>query len=152
MMEILGPPLLLSLFLLLALYPFGREIVRRGIIFVDLTVAQFSALGVSLSVVLGFEGATLYLSLASSVLCGALIGVGVHRIKHREAFVGVLYAFGWSLSLLLLSKHPRGAEEFMKVMASDVLFSGWMDVLTAGILSLIVNLLFRYIKGHGRAS
>ncbi len=140
MVDILLPALALSLALLFALLPFGVEIVRRGIIFADLTVAQFSAVGVSLALALEMEGYLSLLFLITSALCGGLLGFAVSKIKRIEAFIGTLYAFGWSLSLLLLAGSPKGAEEFLKILASDLLFAGWMDVAVISSLAVVSNL------------
>ncbi|MFN7064920.1 MAG: metal ABC transporter permease [Aquificaceae bacterium] len=142
--------LLLSLVLVGIHAYFGREIVKRGIIFADIAVAQFSGVGIALSLLL-FHGERTYIfSLSFSLLASLLIALSQRLKEYTEAFIGLLYALGFSLVVLLLSFSPHGMEELKKITASDILFVERGEVLkTALIYSFIGTLLYlrKYIRG-----
>ncbi|RMH05617.1 MAG: metal ABC transporter permease [Aquificota bacterium] len=113
---------------------FGRVIIQRGIIFTDLAVGQMAGVGLALSLLL-FEGKYAYPFTLLFALAGSLLVYISERSKaYQEAFIGLLYALGISLTYLLLAKSPQGAEEFLKLSASDILFTPKEEVLKAGLL------------------
>jgi zinc/manganese transport system permease protein len=129
---------------------FGREIVRRGIIFTDIAVAQFSGVGIALSLML-FHGEYTYLfSLFFGLLASLLIALSQRLKDYAEAFIGLLYALGFSLVVLILSFSAHGMEELKRLTASDILFVRLEEVLkTAFIYSAIGIMLYlrRYLRG-----
>jgi zinc/manganese transport system permease protein len=121
MTDVLLNALLLS-FVLLGIHAyFGMEVVRRGIVFKDIAIAQASAVGLSLALFL-FDKPSYLLSLLSSLLAGVLVLLSQRLRGYAEAFIGLLYALGFSLVVLVLSKSPHGMEEFLKLSAKDILF------------------------------
>ncbi|MCS7261919.1 MAG: metal ABC transporter permease [Aquificaceae bacterium] len=125
----------------------GREIIKRGIVFADLAVAQFSGVGMAFSL-LFFHGEHLYLfSLLFGLLASLLIALSQKIRDYSEAFVGLMYAFGFSLAVLLLSFSPHGMEELKKLTASDVLFVKLEEVLKTAVLYAFVGALLYLRKG-----
>ena len=129
---------------------FGREIVKRGIIFTDIAVAQFSGVGIALSL-LFFHGEFAYpLSLAFGLFSSLLIAISQRLKDYTEAFIGLLYALGFSLVVLLLSFSPHGLEELKKITASDILFVERQEVIKTAIPYIFIGLflyLRKYLKG-----
>jgi zinc/manganese transport system permease protein len=129
MSDILLAALLLSVVLLFIHSYFGLEIIRRGIIFTDLAIGQMSALGAAFS--LFFLGGRLMypVSLMFALCAGLLIAFVSRRGNHLEAFIGLMYAFGFAGVYILLSKSYHGMEEFQRLMAADILFTPLRDIL-----------------------
>ncbi|MFN4319372.1 MAG: metal ABC transporter permease [Aquificaceae bacterium] len=150
MIDLFITSLLLSVVLVGIHAYFGREIVKRGIIFTDIAVAQFSGVGIALSL-LFFHGEHTYLfSLAFGLFASLLIALSQRIREYTEAFIGLLYALGFSLTVLILSLSPFGMEELKKITASDILFVERHEVIkTALIYSLIGVFLYlrKYLKG-----
>ncbi len=141
MSDILLSAFLLSVVLLGINSYFGLEIIRRGIIFTDLAIGQMAALGAALSLFF-FEGAYLYpLSLAFSLLSGFIIALMSQRSKQVEAFIGLMYAFGFAGVFILMSKSYHGMEAFQKLMASDILFTPMEDIIQTAVLYAILGVI-----------
>ncbi len=133
MTDILLNALLLSLVLLGIHAYFGIEIVRRGIIFSDIAIAQASAVGLALSLFL-FDKPSYFLSLLFSLLASFLVLLSQRLRNYAEAFIGLLYALGFSSVVLVLSKSPHGMDEFLKLSAKDILFVPKEEVINTGFL------------------
>ncbi|MGA9116074.1 MAG: metal ABC transporter permease [Bacteroidota bacterium] len=139
MTDILFAAFLLSGVLLGISSWFGLEIIRRGIIFTDLAVGQAAALGAALSLSL-LEGEYLYpLSLLLALAAGFVIAFASRRSSHVEAFIGLLYAFGFAGVYILLSKSYHGMEAFQKLMAADILFTPLEEILQSGVLFALLG-------------
>ena len=109
----------------------GREVLARGIVFIDLAVAQCAALGAlvgSLMHLHGIESAVLTLVFA---LTGALAVAGLcaRWPERREAMIGSLYIGAASLAALLASRDPHGVEHMNRLLAGDVLWSSWAGLV-----------------------
>ena len=116
-------PFLACLLLILIHAYFGIHILERGIIFVDLALAQFIGIGIALSFLLG-EEKVFYLSLAFAFLGAFILSLSKHVARHVniEAFIGVLYIFSLSVSILILDKSPHGLEEFKTILNGNILW------------------------------
>lgn len=152
MTDILLSAFLLSVVLLGIHSFFGLEIIKRGIIFTDLAVGQMAAVGGAIAI-LFFDGEWLEpISLAFSLLGGALIAFAAGRTDKHEAFIGLLYAFGLSAVFILLSQSAHGMEAFQDLMASDILFTPLPEIARAAgvyaILGILLLLLYRRSRGH----
>lgn len=144
MIDLLLPPLALLLMLVVLHSWFGLGILHRGIIFTDLAIAQFAALGSAVS--LGyFDGTYRYpLTLGLALLCAVLIAFASRRKLHLEAFIGLLYVLGASGIMMVLAHSAEGMEHFKALLASDILFVSGVDVLhSAAIYSGIALLLWQ---------
>jgi zinc/manganese transport system permease protein len=151
MIDILLSAFVLSIVLLGIHSYFGIEIIKRGIIFTDLAIGQMSAMGAALSI-LFLDGLFMYpLSLVFALLAGLAIAIAAKRTVSHEAFIGLLYAFGISGVFIILSKSAHGTEMFDKLMASDILFTPWPDIIETGIIYslLVVILVFVYPRMKG---
>lgn len=116
-------PFLACLLLILIHAYFGIHILQRGIIFVDLALAQFIGIGIALSFVFG-EEKVFYLSLGFAFLGAFILSLTKHAARHVniEAFIGVLYIFSLSSSILVLDKSPHGLEEFKTILNGNILW------------------------------
>ena len=139
---LLYPAFILAILLVFIHAIFGLEIIKRGVIFTDLAIGQFAAIGVAVSL-LFFNGAySFILTLIFALMGSTLISVATHRVKHIEAFIGMLYALGASGIIVLLSNTTQGTELFNKLQATDILFTTLPDLIEPFLLYSIVAFLF----------
>jgi len=103
----------------------GFHVVRRGVLFVDLAIAQMAALGVALSVVLGHEHdeGTAYVLALGMTLVGAALLAWLRGRAHRaplEAFIGIVFATAQAMVFLLLEKTPSGPEHIRETLVGSL--------------------------------
>jgi zinc/manganese transport system permease protein len=103
----------------------GFHIVRRGVLFVDLALAQMAALGVALGVVLGREHDEVgsYLLALGMTFVGAALFAwlrGRARTVPLEAFIGVVFATAQALVFLVLEKSPAGPEHLKETLVGSL--------------------------------
>ncbi len=140
--ELFYPAFILAILLVFIHTIFGLEIIKRGVIFTDLAIGQFAAIGVAVSL-LFFDGSYAFLLTFAFALLGALlIAIATHRIEHIEAFIGMLYALGASAIIVLLSNTTQGTELFNKLQATDILFTTLNDLVEPVLLYSFVAILF----------
>ncbi len=145
MIDILWPVFLLSVVLLGIHSYFGLEIIGRGIIFTDLAIGQMAALGAAVSIFL-FHGDYQYLISLIFALTGAmLIALATRRVKHLEAFIGLLYAFGISFVFIMLSNSAHGMEEFHQLMAADILFTPSTEIYRVAVFYSLLGILLYFL-------
>lgn len=136
--------LLLCLVLTGAYSYFGYHVVRRGVIFVDLSLAQVAALGSSVGVLLGWGEqfpVQNYLMSLSFTLLGSLLFVVFRGRRQKvpiEALIGITYAGAIALSLIVLEKSATGTEEIKEMLSGALLTVspgavGFIAALAAGI-------------------
>jgi zinc/manganese transport system permease protein len=123
---------------------FGIHILERGIIFVDLAMAQFIALGIAVAFLMGHEGnarnlyAVLFAILGASILSAAR---NIRKNVNMEAFIGVLYIFSLAASMLTLDRTPHGMEEFKTLLNGNILWVTPSELLKAFLLYAAIGLL-----------
>ncbi len=122
--------------------PLGREVLSRGIIFVDLAVAQIAALGVILAYALGWDVAGVWVQLAAvaSALAGAL---ALHWTERRwpqiqEALIGTAFVLAATAGLLLLAGHPHGAERMKELLSGQILWVQFEQLWPVAVLYAVV--------------
>jgi len=123
---------------------FGIHILERGIIFVDLAMAQFIALGIALAFLMGHEGsARNYYAVAFAVVGASVFSMArrIQRIVNMEAFIGVLYIFSLAGSILILDRTPHGLEEFKSILNGNILWVTSSDILKTFLLYAAIGLL-----------
>jgi zinc/manganese transport system permease protein len=138
-------PLLACLLMVLMLPTLGRHVLARGVIFVDLALAQIAALGQSVAFLLGAEPhdpSTYYWSFGFTLLGAALFSFLWDR-EHsvlQEAFIGISFALATAATLLLLSNAPHGAEHVRGSLSGEALgWVTWKDVAVMAAVFLVVG-------------
>ncbi len=148
-LEIIGPALAAGFMIALTHAPLGIEVLRRGIIFIDLAVAQIAGLGLIAASLFLIAPSTW---LVQSAGLGSAIAAGVFFRKvekslpeQQEAIIGCCFVLTASLSLLLLADHPHGGELVKELLSGQMLFVTWIDILKhAPVYALIVTVWFVY--------
>jgi len=122
---------------------FGLHIIKRGIIFVDLSLAQVAALGMTLSLLLGYEPGTIpsYLFSLGFALAGGSIFTFTKDIEGKvpqEAFIGIVYAVSSAAAIMLVSHSPEGAEHIEHLLVGSILtVTPGVVIKTAVVYSLV---------------
>ncbi len=140
MIDILLVPIALVIILVMMHSWFGIRILKRGIIFTDLAIAQFAALGSAISLGYFHEEYFYLLTLFFALLSAFLIAVAAQRKIRLEAFIGLLYVLGASGIMMVLSHSAEGMEHFKSLLASDILFTPPIDVLKSAIIYAVIAL------------
>src|SRR5664280_340802 len=130
-------PLAACILLILIHAYFGIHILERGIVFVDLSLAQFIGIGIACSVLFSHDSALKYVFSVCFAILGALILALSRRIaKHTnlEAFIGVLYIFSLGIGMLILDRSPHGTEEFKTILNGNIIWTTGADLFYTFIL------------------
>ncbi len=145
--EIVGPALAAGLMIALTHAPLGIEVLRRGIIFIDLAVAQIAGLGLVVGH-LFLHDPSPWLVQFIALVCAIAAGLFFRKVEtaipeRQEAIIGCAFVLAASLALLLLADHPHGGEEVKHLLSGQMLFVTWTDVLKhAPIYALILLVWF----------
>jgi zinc/manganese transport system permease protein len=154
---LLAWPLAAGLLVLATHVPLGRRVLARGIIFLDLAVAQLAVLGVvaAHALDLGAEGWATQLAAAAAALAGAGALAACERRwpDLQEALIGSTFVVAASLSVLLLSGDPHGGEHLAELMTGQILWTTSTQVwqLAALYAALLALMAWRrdYLGGLG---
>lgn len=145
-MTILGPAFLAGVAVLLTHVPLGREVIRRGIIFIDLAIAQFAGLGIILASTLGMEAhgwQVQVVALLSALVGALLLGLMEKRVgQHQEALIGIAFCLAATGSILLLANNPHGSEHLKELLAGQILWVEWQQLLLPFLAGVVVMLLW----------
>ena len=152
--DLLGAPLLAALIVLSTHVPLGRQVLARGIIFIDLAIAQLVGLGVIAVHALWDGPSALLIQLAAfaAALAGAvLLQWAERRWAHQlEALIGVLFVLAVSSALLLLHSDPHGGERLRELLVGQLLWVSWSDLWLPGLIALAVCV--AWWRWHARSS
>jgi len=129
----------------------GFHVVRRGVIFVDLALAQMAALGVGISVLLHVEENEMvsYFLALGTTLVGALLIALLRRSATRaplEAFIGIIFASGQALVIALLSKTASGTEHLKETLIGSIFTVAPEHILKTAILYAAVGVLHYFLR------
>ncbi|HYD58496.1 MAG TPA: metal ABC transporter permease [Burkholderiales bacterium] len=106
--------------------PLGMQVLARGIVFIDLAVAQIAGLGIVAAAWAGLEpqGTALQSGAFGAALAGALLFAWTERLwpEVQEAVIGVVFAVAASASILLLASSPHGGEHLKDMLAGQILW------------------------------
>jgi len=143
--ELLWPAFVLSVLLVFIHTIFGLEIIRRGVIFTDLAIGQFAAVGLAVSVALFDSAYQTVWTLAFALLAAVTIAFASRRVENVEAFIGLLYALGMASMMLILAQSSEGMELFNKLNAADILFTLPEDLLHAFLLYTFIAFVMFFV-------
>lgn len=138
------PPFAAGLVLTGILTYLGIHVIERGIIFVDLALAQVAALGTTVAFLAGFGlhgPLTYWWSLGFTFLGAAIFTLTrLHRTTiPQEAFIGIVYAVSAAGAILAMSKAPEGTEHLKDMLVGNILTVSWADIGKIFVLFLCVG-------------
>ncbi|MDP6875972.1 MAG: metal ABC transporter permease [Alphaproteobacteria bacterium] len=133
-MEIMGPALVAGLMIAVIHAPLGIEVLRRGIVFIDLAIAQIAGLFIVLvNLWLHHPAwAVVQATAVCSAVCAALLFRWVEKAmpREQEAVIGSTFILAASAMLLLLADEPHGGEAVQHILVGQILFAAWPTVLS----------------------
>jgi zinc/manganese transport system permease protein len=127
----------------------GVHVVERGVIFVDLALAQIAALGATIAILIGMDphgSGAYWLSLCFTFVGAAIFAFARTRRGHipQEAFIGIAYAVASAAAILAMSKATGETEHLKDMLVGNILAVSRHDVAKTAILYGIIGL-FHYI-------
>lgn len=154
-LSILLPAFIAGLLVTATHVPFGMQVLARGIVFIDLAVAQIAGLGVIMADMAGWEpqGVAVQVAAFSAALAGALFLTWTERRwpETQEAIIGVVFVVASSVSLLLLARNVHGSEHLKDLLLGQIL---WVDAgklpYIAFIYALILGIWVKFGERIGR--
>ena len=132
-LEIVLPATVAGLMIALIHSVLGIEVLRRGIIFIDLAIAQIAGLCVVLTALWLHEPSWSQTQIAAGI--AALTAAAFFRwvetvLPHeQEAIIGSCFVLAASAVLLALANHPQGGEEIQHILSGQILFISWTEIL-----------------------
>jgi zinc/manganese transport system permease protein len=139
---ILGPALIAGFLVLATHVPLGMQVLDRGIVFIDLAIAQIAGLGVIAADALGVPegGIAVQIAAVSAALLGAwLLTWTERRMPHeQEALIGVLFIVAASTGILMLAGNPHGGEHLKDLLVGQILWVGPRQLLWLGAISAVL--------------
>ena len=150
LMELLLPAFVASLILTGIHAYLGLHVVERGVIFVDLSLAQIAALGTTVAYLMGHDlhSTTAYLySFGFTILGAAVFSFSRMHRKTRvpqEAVIGIVYAVSAAVSILVMSKATQETEHLKEMLVGNILSVTWPELFRTAVLYAGIGL-FHYI-------
>jgi len=143
--SILLPALAAGLLVTATHVPLGMQVLARGIVFIDLAIAQIAGCGVLLADRFGFEaeGIAVQIAALAAALGGALLLTWTERVwpDVQEAVIGVVFVLGATGGVLLLASNVHGSEHLRDLLVGQILWAQpsrllWAGAVYAAILAL----------------
>lgn len=140
--SIVGPALVAGLIVLSTHVPLGQEVLKRGIIFIDLAIAQVAGLGVIAAHAMDWDPQGIQVQIAA-VSAALLVATGLHWTEKRwpriqEPLIGIVFILAATGGILLLSENPHGSEHLKELLVGQILWQTWSSLLPVAALSAIV--------------
>ena len=151
--SIIVPAFIAGLLVLATHVPMGMQILKRGIVFIDLAIAQIAALGV---IVAGlFELDTQGVVTQCAAACAALLGAALLTWTEKrwpdvqEAQIGVLFVLAATGSMLLVANNPHGSEHLHDLLAGQILWVRYVQLImpAIGTIAIVTLLLINRERG-----
>lgn len=140
-LSILWPAMIAGLLVTLSHVPMGQQVLARGIVFIDLAIAQVAGVGVIVAHALGLEtlGWWTQAAAVTAALLGALLLTWTERKRPevQEAVIGVLFVLASTAQILLLANDPHGGEDLKDLLAGQILWVSTQQLTRAAILTVL---------------
>ena len=153
--SILWPALIAGVLVALSHVPLGRQVLAKGIVFIDLAIAQVAGVGVIAAHYVGLDvqGWMTQAAAVTAALLGALVLTFTERKRPevQEALIGVLFVLASTAQILLLANDPHGGEDLKDLLAGQILWVSTQQLLRAAALTALFLLVwFRWRERIGR--
>ena len=149
-LTIIGPALLAGLLVLVTHIPLGAQVLKRGIVFIDLAIAQIAALGVIIagSGDLDPHGWVVQIAAASAALLGALLLTWTEKRwpEVQEAQIGVMFILAATGGLLLVAHNPHGGEHLQDLLAGQILWVAYGQLLLPAMGTVLISAILYFFN------
>ena len=141
-LSIIGPALLAGMLVLSTHVPLGKRVLQRGIIFIDLAIAQIAGLGVILADNLGWEAHEWGVQ-AVAVSAAMTAAMGLHVTEKlwpdiQEALIGVVFVLAATGSILLLADNPHGGEHLKDLLVGQILWVDYSQLIPVAVIYAVL--------------
>jgi zinc/manganese transport system permease protein len=141
-LSILGPALIAGVLVVLSHVPMGQQVLARGIVFIDLAIAQVAGLGVIAAHTLGVGaegGWSTQVAAMIAALLGALLLTWTERKRPevQEALIGILFVLASTAQILILANDPHGGEDLKDLLAGQILWVSPEQLIRAGVITAV---------------
>lgn len=147
---IILPALLAGLLVLITHIPLGAQVLKRGIVFIDLAIAQIAALGVIIAGVgdLDPQGWAVQAAAAAAAVLGALLLTWTEKRwpEVQEAQIGVMFILAATGGLLLVAHNPHGGEHLQDLLAGQILWVRYEQLLLPAIGTVGISALLYFFQ------
>jgi zinc/manganese transport system permease protein len=144
------PAFLAGLLVLATHIPLGAQVLKRGIVFIDLAIAQIAALGVIIagSFDLDPHGWAVQVAAGIAALLGALLLTWTEKRwpEVQEAQIGVLFILAASAGLLLVARNPHGGEHLQELLAGQILWVSYGQLLMPALGAALILAVLYFFK------
>jgi len=149
------PAFLAGVLVLLTHVPLGEQVLARGIVFIDLAIAQIAGLGVIAAGLMGYEayGWQVQVAAALAAILGAFLLTWTEKWwpDIQEAQIGVIFVLAATGGLLLLAHNPHGGEHLKDLLSGQILWVNYqqlvMPLIFTGFITLAISLFKQRISG-----
>ncbi|OUR97412.1 hypothetical protein A9Q84_13890 [Halobacteriovorax marinus] len=129
----------------------GLHVLKRGVIFVDLSLAQVAGLGSTVALLFHVEHhstASYLISLLHTFAAASLFAWGrkVEDKISQEVLIGIVYALASALVILVVQKLTHGSEHIKEILIGRILWVSWDDVIKTSIIYSIVAGVHYYFR------
>lgn len=148
--EFLLPPLVAAIILVGIHGYFGLHVLSRGVIFVDISMAQIAALGTLVGMLAGIDAHSVLsyvFSFAFVLLAAALFSLVDLRGRQipKEAIIGIVYGLSLAVALIIADISPSGMAFIKESLSGGLLWVSWEKIITSAVVYSLVGLLhYRY--------
>jgi zinc/manganese transport system permease protein len=141
-MTVVLPALAAGLLVAATHVPLGMQVLARGIIFIDIAIAQIAGLGVLMADYFGFEpqGIVVQVSALAAALLGAVLLTWTERRwpDVQEAMIGVVFVLAATAQILLLAGNPHAGEELQNLLVGQILWVSPEQLMVVTLLTAAV--------------
>ena len=147
---IIGPALGAGLLVLSTHVPFGQEVLRRGIIFIDLAIAQVAGLGVIAADAMSWEHGGIEVQVAA-VLAALAAALALHWTETRwpktqEPLIGTVFILAATGGILLLAGNTHGSEHIRDLLVGQILWSTWGSLLPIALVYAAILAFWTFVR------
>jgi len=150
--SILVPAFLAGMLVLSTHVPLGQEVLSRGIIFIDLAIAQIAGLGVIAAHSFGWEthGWEVQITAGGAALLGSVLFNFTEKRwpDIQEAIIGIVFVLAACGGLLLLSNNPHGGEYLQDLLVGQILWVDYSTLIQVAILYTLVLVIWFGMKNN----
>jgi zinc/manganese transport system permease protein len=151
--QFLAAPIVGCLLLAGVLSYFGNHILTRGIIFIDIALAQIAALGSMIGLLIGYADGSASVGLVSLVFTLLIISIFAltkfeKQVIPQEAIIGIIYGLGLGIAMLLAEKIPGGSNYITKTITGNILWVTWRDILSCFLVFLTIGIIHFFLRKH----
>jgi zinc/manganese transport system permease protein len=150
--SILGPAFCAGLLVLATHVPMGNQVLARGIVFIDLAIAQIAGLGVIAADSVGWEpeGLAVQIAAVGAALLGALLLTFTEKRwpEVQEALIGVLFVLAACVGILLLANNPHGGEHLKDLLVGQILWVSYRQLLSVALLTAVILVVWFGARGR----